>query len=209
LKKFKTTLALFMASLPLISNKSDANQQEQVVVNLDDITPVQLRPLNSPQENLFAAHRSHSSHRSHRSSSGGGYRAPTPAPAPARAPAPVREPIKLKSPTPEKATPPASTLYGDPESNKPVDPGRAAPVSPTPVPKTKPAAFTKAEKLKLQVMRVQISLLSLGIYSGPINGELSSETKESIKRFQIVKGIEPDGLMSSETLNAMGVRAVQ
>lgn len=210
LKKFKTTLAIFIASLPLASNKSDANQQVNEVKALDEITPVQLRPLNYEGDNIFAAHRSHSSHGSHRSSSGGStYRAPTPTKVPAqikkKTPAPVKVPVQIKKKTPT----PANSLYRTPGSNKPVDPGRAVPVSPIPTQKTSPAAFTKAEKLRLQVMRVQISLLSLGLYSGPVNGELNSATKESLKRFQIVKGIKPNGLMSTETLNAMGVPAVR
>ena len=72
-----------------------------------------------------------------------------------------------------------------------------------------PARFTTAEKRQLQVMRVQIALTSLGLYSGHITGELDADTKEAIKRVQVVKGIEPTGLMSTETLNALGVPAVQ
>jgi His-Xaa-Ser repeat protein HxsA len=58
-------------------------------------------------------------------------------------------------------------------------------------------------------MRVQIALTTHGLYSGAVDGKLNDQTKEALKRFQIVKGIEPDGLMSTETLNALGVPAVQ
>ena len=58
-------------------------------------------------------------------------------------------------------------------------------------------------------MRVQIALTSLGLYTGAVDGDLNDQTKEALKRFQIVKGIEPDGLMSTETLNALAVPAVQ
>ena len=180
-----------MATLPLISGKSEATNNEVEIKLPDDITAVHLRPLNFPNDNLFAAHRSHSSHGSHRSSSGGGYSAPSPTKAP-----------------PSNSDSPGNSLYGTPNSNRPVDPGRAATVSPSPTHKT-PPSMTRSEKLTLQIMRVQISLSSLGIYGGSINGELDSATKESLRRFQIVKGIEPDGLMSTETLNALGVPAVQ
>ena len=66
-----------------------------------------------------------------------------------------------------------------------------------------------AEKRTLQIMRVQIGLTSLGLYTGPVDGVLSDQTKEALKRYQLVKGIEPNGLMSTETLNALGVPAVQ
>jgi peptidoglycan hydrolase-like protein with peptidoglycan-binding domain len=58
-------------------------------------------------------------------------------------------------------------------------------------------------------MRVQIALTSLGLYQGTVDGVLSAGTKESLKLFQNLKGIRADGLMSTETLNALGVPAVQ
>jgi peptidoglycan hydrolase-like protein with peptidoglycan-binding domain len=58
-------------------------------------------------------------------------------------------------------------------------------------------------------MRVQIALTSLGLYTGAVDGILGDGTKEALKRFQTIKGIEPKGLMSTDTLNALGVQAVQ
>jgi peptidoglycan hydrolase-like protein with peptidoglycan-binding domain len=58
-------------------------------------------------------------------------------------------------------------------------------------------------------MRVQIALTSLGLYQGVVDGVLSSGTKESLKMFQNLKGIETSGLMTTETLNALGIPAVQ
>ncbi len=194
MKKFMTSLSVFMASIPFVSAKSEAITAEDILKSQDRLEPVSLRPLNSNQDNMFAAHRSHSSHSSHRSSSGGSsYRSPAvPTPAPSR----------------NESNDTGNSLYGTPGSNQAVDPGRPATVSPIPQRK-QPAPLTRSEKLMLQIMRVQISLTSLGIYSGSISGDLDDNTKESIKRFQIVKGIEPDGLMSTETLNALGVPAVQ
>lgn len=58
-------------------------------------------------------------------------------------------------------------------------------------------------------MRVQIALVTLGLYSGPLDGVLNDDTKEALRRFQTVKGIESNGLMTTDTLNALGVPAVQ
>ncbi len=69
--------------------------------------------------------------------------------------------------------------------------------------------MTLSEKRRLQIMRVQIALTSLGLYSGSVSGELTNETKEAIKRIQIVKGLPDTGQMTTETLNALGVPAVQ
>jgi His-Xaa-Ser repeat protein HxsA len=69
--------------------------------------------------------------------------------------------------------------------------------------------LSMGEKRKLQIMRVQIALTSLGLYQGTVDGVLNDGTKESLTLFQNLKGIEPNGLMSTETLNALGVPAVQ
>ena len=66
-----------------------------------------------------------------------------------------------------------------------------------------------AEKRRLQIMRVQIALTSLGVYTGAVNGVLDDDTKQAVKRFQLVKGMPDTGLMTTETLNGLGVPAVQ
>jgi peptidoglycan hydrolase-like protein with peptidoglycan-binding domain len=58
-------------------------------------------------------------------------------------------------------------------------------------------------------MRVQRALTNIGLYSGTIEGVLGDETKTALKRFQVIKSFKADGLMSTETLNALGVAAVQ
>lgn len=198
MKRFSTSLVMFMASLPFFANKSSAATADHLPSNpIGDQDPVKLRPLNLPGDNLFAAHRSHSSHGSHRSSSGGGSYVPTPRePTPSIAPAPA-----------DNATPGQSnSLYG-PATKRPTDPGRAEPVSPQPA-QPKPE-LSLSEKRKLQVMRVQISLTSLGLYKGTIDGSLNEGTKEALKLFQTVKGLDTNGLMTTDTLNALGVPAVQ
>lgn len=197
MKRFSTSLVLFMAGLPFFANKSSATSADQIPPTPNnDLDPVKLRPLNLPGDNLFAAHRSHSSHGSHRSSSGGGSYVPAPrqsSPSPA-------------APADNAAPGQSSSLYG-PATNRPTDPGRAAPVSPKPA-QPKPE-LSLSEKRKLQVMRVQISLTGLGLYNGVIDGNLNEGTKESLKLFQTVKGLDANGLMTTDTLNTLGVPAVQ
>jgi His-Xaa-Ser repeat protein HxsA len=183
MKAVKATFLLLMSSLHFMGGRAEAVAVDNQVAPTDpeDDAPVSLRPLNAPSDNLFAGHRSHSSHRSHGShrSSSGGGGYIVPQ-------------YKPKQQFVQQ----------------PTDPGRAAPVQPLPWLSPDPK-LTNTEKLTLQVMRVQIALTSLGLYSGKINGALDTSTKEAISRFQIVKGLEPTGLMTTETLNALGVPAVQ
>jgi hypothetical protein len=55
---------------------------------------------------------------------------------------------------------------------------------------------------------VQIRLLSLGLYDGQANGVLDAKTKDSLKLFQNLKHLPETGLMTTPTLNALGVPAV-
>jgi His-Xaa-Ser repeat protein HxsA len=197
MKAFKTSLLLFLSSLqtPIHSAISDA---KPVGASSDPPQePVSLRPLNSDLDNKFAGHRSHSSHRSHRShrsSSGGSYSAPaesTPAPAYSAPPA---------------SSPPAGarglTSSGTVGSTSPATNSSATKVKDA-------STLNLEEKKKLQVMRVQIALSTLGLYAGQIDGVIGAGTQEALKRFQRLKNINPDGSMSTQTLNALNVPAVQ
>ncbi len=188
MKRFKISLAVFLAGLPSLSGKGEvARLEESIGPEPKELVPVELRPLNLPGDNLFAQHRSHSSHgshRSHRSGSGGGT-------APESAPG---------------SAPPGSSPQA-PGGNRPADPSPPAPVKPPPgqaVPE-----LSLNEKRKLQIMRVQLALNTLGLYTGPVDGALGDETKKALTRFQVLKGLEPSGLMTTETLNALGVPAVK
>jgi His-Xaa-Ser repeat protein HxsA len=100
-----------------------------------------------------------------------------------------------------------SSSGGGYQSPAPAEPKEQS-VTPNPATPRTPA-LSRAEKQKLQVMRVQIALTSLGLYKGPIGGELDEATKESLKHFQTLKGLQSNGLMTTETLNALSVPAVQ
>ena len=212
MSKFVHSLAYFLAGLPLLANRSEAAVVEMHPAGPEPLDPVKLRPLNEPGSNLFAGHRSHSSHRSHAShrSGSGGYASPNPATEPASAPvgrlAPAPAPslpveAKLQSLVPRGS--PAES--GDDQL---VDPGRAAVATPKPTQPQTPK-MTMDEKRRLQIMRVQIALTSLGLYGGRIDGVLSPQTQESLKLFQTVKDLPATGLMTTDTLNALGVPAVQ
>lgn len=209
-KKLYQSVAVLLAGLPLLTARSySATGPTDAARTPDPLDPISLRPLNLPGENLFAGHRSHSSHSSHRSSSGGGY-VPSPVPqraAPSRPPPPPLLPV-APAPTPPQRAAPGSGLSG---GSQPVDLGRPAAVSPKSAPAPAPAAptLTLDQKRRLQIMRVQIALTSLGLFNGNIDGVLSDETRLALKRFQLVKGQPESGLMTTETLNALGVPAVQ
>lgn len=209
MNKFVRSLALFLAGVPLLASKSTqaATPGEVLQDTLRELGAVSLRPLNLAAENRFAGHRSHSSHSSHAShashysGSGGGYAAP---PAPTAPPTP-----SYLAPTPAPAPAPARAnrfmpLEGATGASA-ADTGRhsATPGSEPPV------ELTRGEALKLQITRVQIKLHMLGLYEGPIDGIRSPATIAALKQFQMVKGLPQDGLMSTPTLNALGIRAVQ
>jgi len=69
--------------------------------------------------------------------------------------------------------------------------------------------LSRAEKLKLQIMRVQIKLMSLKLYEGPINGVLGTTTITALKHFQTLKSLPANGQMTTDTLNALGIPAVR
>jgi His-Xaa-Ser repeat protein HxsA len=204
MSKFVTSIGLFLAGLPLLSTKahSTVTASQEALDILNEPTAVPLRPLNREMDNLFAGHRSQSSHRSHSShsshySGSGGSASSSRAPAPApQSFAPAVDPPATAS----KATP-AQAGASMPAAQRPLaglgesKSGSAG------------TQMTQAEKLRLQIMRVQIRLTSLGLYEGRIDGTRNSETVLALKRFQIVKGLPDTGLMSTPTLNALGVPA--
>lgn len=189
MKRFITSLSAFISGLPWVTGSAATTDTVGLrTPTVDFPEPVSLRPLNLPGDNLYAAHRSHSSHsshRSHRSSSGGGssYRAPS-----------------------SSSSSPPSKFRGS-GSSSPTDPGRSSLVSPTPT-NTQPR-LNDAEKRKLQILRVQLELTKLGLFSGAIDGVLGPETRDALKLFQKIKELPENGQMTTETLNALGVIAVR
>jgi peptidoglycan hydrolase-like protein with peptidoglycan-binding domain len=53
------------------------------------------------------------------------------------------------------------------------------------------------------VSNLQRNLQRLGYYNGPVNGNFGQLTQAAVIRFQRAKGINPDGVVGSRTLNAI------
>jgi His-Xaa-Ser repeat protein HxsA len=68
--------------------------------------------------------------------------------------------------------------------------------------------MSRSEKLKLQIMFVQIKLLTLQLYNGAVDGVLNAKTRSALKLFQKVKDLPETGTMTTPTLNALGVPSV-
>lgn len=215
MSKFVRNVALFLASISLLVNKSGAAADGPLdgAIPPPDDEAVPLRPLNMPGENLFAGHRSHSSHvshsshashSSHYSGAGGGY-------APAPAPAPV--PPQYIAPSPPAPSPPPSPTpspsYLTPNYGEGSGPSAAKPRLDAPAPEAPVPAPTLSldEKRRLQIMRVQLQLVRLGLYAGKVDGALNPDTRAAIEHFQTLKGLPATGTMTTPTLNALGVPA--
>jgi His-Xaa-Ser repeat protein HxsA len=65
--------------------------------------------------------------------------------------------------------------------------------------------LTETEKVRLQVMQVQLKLTALTFYQGPIDGTMNPETVAGVRHFQTLKGMRDSGLLTVGTLNALGI----
>jgi hypothetical protein len=87
-------------------------------------------------------------------------------------------------------------------------------VEPTPPPRvTRPGhrstvPLTETEKLRLQVMQVQLKLGGLGLYEGAIDGMMNPELVDGVRHFQTLKGMRDSGLLTTGTLAALGIQAL-
>lgn len=69
-------------------------------------------------------------------------------------------------------------------------------------------ALNRGEKLRLQVLRVHIALKRYGLYEGPMDGVFNEDTRTGLSHFHTVKNIPATGMMTTATLNTLGVPAV-
>lgn len=206
MSKFVRNISLFIAGLPLLATKGIASTPESAISLEPAMEPeaVPLRPLNWETDNLFAGHRSHYS------GSGGGssYRAPAYV---APAPAPVPPKYLYEGSSNHSGSSSSSGSAGS--LNQLTNPsGTKKSIHDSSVANkntgTERPDLTNAEKLKLQIMRVQIKLMGLGLYDGAIDGVLNEKTQQALRYFQDLKGLPKTGTMSTATLNAMGIPAV-
>ena len=88
-------------------------------------------------------------------------------------------------------------------------------VEPAPAPKVgrvghhrSAVVLTETEKLRLQIMQVQIKLTALGLYDGAIDGMANPELVDGVRHFQTLKGMRDSGMLTTGTLTALGIRAI-
>jgi len=63
------------------------------------------------------------------------------------------------------------------------------------------------EKIPLRMptgKNIQAALKNAGFYKGEIDGQIGSQTKEAIRKFQEVNGLNPDGTVGSRTWAILG-----
>ena len=142
--------------------------------------------LNQGIDNIYAAHRSHRSHSSHRShyssSSGRGYYTPSP-----------------PAGTAPSGSPTAAPFTRDTSPNP--DGSRVTPESPQ-----QAVPRPLGDDLVLLIMRVQLALRRSGYDPGAVDGVMSQGTQDGLRKFQREHGIQATGTMTTETLDALGVR---
>jgi peptidoglycan hydrolase-like protein with peptidoglycan-binding domain len=87
-------------------------------------------------------------------------------------------------------------------------------VEPTPPPRVarvghrSAVVLTETEKQRLQIMQVQLKLSALGLYDGPVDGMMNPELVNGVRHFQTLKGMRDSGLLTTGTLTALGIRAI-
>jgi peptidoglycan hydrolase-like protein with peptidoglycan-binding domain len=54
-------------------------------------------------------------------------------------------------------------------------------------------------------MRVQLELKARNLYTGPIDGKITHEVRNSIRAFQILQKLPENGTMDNATLARLGI----
>lgn len=135
--------------------------------------------------NMFASHASHSSHSSHSShysSSGGSYGGHSSHSSHSSHYSGSGGSYQSPSYTAPKASPAPPNINGLYSTPKPA-----------------------GDQLKMIIMRVQAALYSKGYDPGAIDGVLSAQTKQALRKFQTSRGLPASAKMTTATLNALGV----
>ena len=68
--------------------------------------------------------------------------------------------------------------------------------------------LTETEKVRLQIMQVQLRLRDLELYDGTIDGMMNPALVEAVRHFQTLKGMRDSGMLTTGTLNALGIRPI-
>jgi hypothetical protein len=88
-------------------------------------------------------------------------------------------------------------------------------VEPTPAPKVtrmgqrrSTVQLTETERLRLQIMQVQLKLTGIGLYDGAIDGLMNPDLVAGVRHFQTLKGMRDSGVLTTGTLTALGVHTL-
>ncbi|HET9207705.1 MAG TPA: peptidoglycan-binding protein [Burkholderiaceae bacterium] len=87
-------------------------------------------------------------------------------------------------------------------------------VEPTPAPKVvrtghrSTVVLTETERLRLQIMQVQLKLTGLQLYDGAIDGTMNPDLVDGVRHFQTLKGMRDSGMLTTGTLAALGIRPI-
>jgi hypothetical protein len=68
--------------------------------------------------------------------------------------------------------------------------------------------LTETEKVRLQIMQVQLRLRDLELYDGTIDGVMNPALVEAVRHFQTLKGMRDSGMLTTGTLTALGIRSI-
>jgi hypothetical protein len=68
--------------------------------------------------------------------------------------------------------------------------------------------LTETERLRLQIMQVQLKLTGLELYCGAIDGMANPDLVDAVRYFQVLKGMRDTGILTAGTLSALGIRTV-
>jgi len=68
--------------------------------------------------------------------------------------------------------------------------------------------LTETERLRLQIMQVQLRLTGLGLYDGTIDGRMGPDLVDAVRHFQTLKGMRDSGMLTTGTLTALGIRPI-
>lgn len=179
MKNLYKLASLLSGFFALNSSLSSAETMNKSGVEKTDIFPDSIvSPLNPITPWYIAKHSSHASHGSH-----GSHRSSSGGTS--------RPKIYKPSPADPLGQP------KKPQYSKPV------PKSPSP----KEGRLSEKEKKFIIIMRVQLALKLLGLYDYKIDGLLGPSTRESIKKYRLIKELPVGKKIDAELLNSLGVSA--
>ena len=179
MKKIYKMASFLSGFFALNSSLSNADTMDKSGIEQPDIFPNSIiSPLNPITPWYIAKHSSHASHGSH-----GSHRSSSGG-----------------TSRPKIYNPPSADPRGQPKK-----PQYSKPVPKSPSPKEE--RLSDKEKKFIIIMRVQLALKLLGLYDYKIDGLLGPSTRESIRKYRLIKDLPAGQIIDSKLLNSLGVPA--